>query len=107
MDKTNTTTNTNESQSKPLDPFISDSKTSFNSSMDHAGSSLDLAKDAAISTLSDAKSKWNELEHAVVARGQEAGKASRIYIYQHPFRSVLAASAAGLVIGFVLSMFRK
>jgi ElaB/YqjD/DUF883 family membrane-anchored ribosome-binding protein len=107
MDKTNTTTNTNESQSKPLDPFISDSKTSFNSSMDHAGSSLDLAKDAAISTLSDAKSKWNELEHAVVARGQEAGKASRIYIYQHPFRSVLAASAAGLVMGFVLSMFRK
>lgn len=107
MEKINTNTNSNELQSKPLEPFISDSKSSFNSSMNHAGSSLDLAKDTAISTLSEAKSKWNELEHAVVAKGQEAGKASRIYIYQHPFRSVLAASAAGLVIGFVLSMFRK
>lgn len=107
MDKTNTTTNSNELHNKPLDPYVSDTKSTFNSSVNHAESSLDLAKDAAISTLSDAKSKWNELEHAVVARGQEAGKASRIYIYQHPFRSVLAASAAGLMIGFVLSMFRK
>lgn len=107
MEKTNTTTNSNESQSRTIDPLISDSKTSFNSSINHSGSSLDLAKDAAISTLSDAKNKWNELEHAVLARGQEAGKASRIYIYQYPFRSVLAASVAGLAIGFVLSMFRK
>lgn len=107
MDKTNTTSNSNELHNKPVDPFISDSKSTVNSSMNRAESGIEQAKSSAISTLTDAKGKWLEIEHALLSKGQEAGKASRIYIYQHPFRSVLAASATGLVIGFVLSMFRK
>ena len=107
MEKINTSKSSNDLHSKPVDAFISDSKATFNSGMNHAESGIEQAKASAISTLSDAKSKWNELEHAVMAKGEEAGKAGRIYIYQHPFRSVLVASATGLLIGFVLSMFRK
>lgn len=102
-----TSSNSNELHSKPVDTFISDSKSALNSSINNAESSLEQAKETAISTFNDAKGKWLDLEHAMVQKGQEAGKAGRIYIYQNPFRSVLVAGAAGLVIGFLLSVFRK
>lgn len=105
MEKTNTTAN--EPLNKTVDTFISDSKSLLNSSLNNAESGLEQAKESAINTFNEAKSKWRELEHAAILKGQEAGKTGRIYIYQNPFKSVLVASAAGLVIGFLLSVLRK
>lgn len=77
------------------------------SAMGYAENSMDQMKDSAMNTFNDAKRSWSNIEHALLAKGQEAGKASRIYIYQNPFRSVLVASAAGLILGFLLSVMRK
>lgn len=108
MEKINTNGTSNDQRNKASDTFASDSKATLNSSsQNHEDSGLDQVKSTAIGTYNDAKNKWQDLEHAMLAKGQEAGKAGRIYIYQNPFKSVLAASAAGLVIGFLLSVLRK
>jgi ElaB/YqjD/DUF883 family membrane-anchored ribosome-binding protein len=101
------TSTTNELRNKPADGYAGDNKPSLSSSLNHAENALEPIKESAISTFNEAKSRLLELEHAMLAKGQEAGKASRIYIYQNPFKSVLAASAVGLVLGFTLSLLRK
>lgn len=105
MEKINT--NTNELHNKSSDGFAGDSKAALSSSLNHADSSLEQVKESALSSFNDAKNKWFDIEHAILAKGQEAGKAGRIYIYQNPFKSILVASATGLAIGFLLSMLRK
>ena len=101
------TGNTNELRNKPADGYAGDTKPNLSTTLNHAENDLDQIKESAISSFNEAKSKWLELEHTMLAKGQEAGKASRIYIYQNPFKSVLAASAAGLMLGFFLSLLRK
>lgn len=101
------TTNSNDLRNKSLDTFGQEGKKALSSSLNHAENGLDQVKEVAMNSLNDAKGKWLDLEHAIVTKSQEASKAGRIYIYQNPFKSVLAASGAGLVIGFLLSMLRK
>ena len=105
MEKINT--GLSDSNNKSADAFVSDSKSILNSNLSRSEGGLQHAKDTAISTMNDAKGKWLDLEQAMILKGQEAGKAGRIYIYQNPFKSVLFASAAGLAVGFLLSVFRK
>ena len=55
----------------------------------------------------DLKHKWQDIEHAVSVKGKEMRTLSRDYINHAPFKSVLAASAAGLVLGYLISKFRN
>lgn len=117
MEKINTNTtngninpgnNPNELRNKSSDTFSNDNKaTSNSSSMNHEDSNLEQIRSSVSGSFNEAKNKWQDLEHAVLAKGQEAGKAGRIYIYQNPFKSVLAASAVGLLIGFLFSVTRR
>lgn len=104
----NPNNNSNELRNKSIDTFANDNKaTSHSSSMNHEDSNLEQIKSSVNGTFNEAKNKWQDLEHAMLAKGEEAGKAGRIYIYQNPFKSVLAASAVGLLIGFLFSATRR
>ena len=70
-----------------------------------SNSSNPLLKDAEHFAL-EAKHKWQDMEQALLVKGKEARNISRDYINQSPFKSVLAASAAGLLIGYIFSKLR-
>lgn len=100
--------NSNELRNKSSDTFANDSKGTMNSSStNHEDGNLEHIKSSVNGSFNEAKNKWQDLEQTMLAKGQEAGKAGRIYIYQNPFKSVLAASAVGLFLGFVFSATRK
>jgi ElaB/YqjD/DUF883 family membrane-anchored ribosome-binding protein len=105
MDKT--LKDINEQGNHSLDNFISDSKSLLNSSVSHAESGLEKVKQSTSTSLDEINNKLKSLENSILMRSKQITVASSEYIHQNPIKTVVAASATGLLIGLLLSTFRN
>ena len=67
------------------------------------GEELQAAKAKFERTISSAKADLMHLEQQVVERTKEAAKATDEYVHEHPWKAVAVGTAAGLLIGMLIS----
>lgn len=97
------TTVTKEKLVEDLKIVIADAEVLLRATASQAGEKISAAREKVQDSLDRAKAGLENIEEVVIDTGKQAARATDEYVHDHPWRAVGIATAAGLVIGLLIS----
>ncbi|HBU28744.1 MAG: hypothetical protein A2X71_05865 [Thiobacillus sp. GWE1_62_9] len=81
---------------------VADAEALLKATAGQGGETMAAARAKILESLTAAKEKMSDAEHALVARTKAAAKATDEYVHVHPWQSIGIAASIGVVIGLLI-----